>query len=33
MKSDLYWWWAIRMLEGDYQAHVAMFRCGGVIYG
>jgi hypothetical protein len=32
MRGDLYRWWAIRMLEGDYEAHLAMWRTGAVVW-
>ena len=30
--ADLYVWWARRMLEGDYEASLAMFRYGAVVW-
>jgi hypothetical protein len=32
MREDLFRWWVRRMLEGDHEACVAMFRCGAVIW-
>lgn len=31
MRENLYRWWSMRMLEGDYAASIAMFRSPNAI--